>query len=157
MLNTLTFVVDHGIRSEPVVDPHIVGASLVYVLVVVVNCSACTIVIVHSATGPPVSRGSPRSVFALKRCLGHRRCKDHPLLCKRTCASGMGCRPSESKCCAPRCGRNTPICRRIRGRSTSRGSTCHVICRGGSLICTRGVFFPHVCSSHTRRIHTCRS
>lgn len=143
-----------GVRLLPLVSTHVGGATLLYVLVLVVNCSDCTLVMVHSSTGPPVSRGSPRSVFALNDCLDHSRCNSAPLLCNRTCASRITLRTSNGVY-GPIAGRKTPICRHGRGTSTSRGSSCFMMDRGGGCMCTRGVLFPHVRDS--TRTRTCRS
>lgn len=144
MLTTCLFT--SGLGRGVHVSTHAVGATLLYAVVVVIKCSSCTLVIVHSMTGAPVSRGSPRSVFALNRCLKHRRCKAHPLFCKPTCSSGITL-SIRSNCYMPHRGDASAGCIHGRGASPSRGSSCirlpkHIRCR-----CTRGVLFPHVCDS----------
>lgn len=145
MLTTLKLCLfTGGLGGGCRVSTHDVGATLLYAVVVVIKCSSCTLVMVHSATGAPVSRGSPRSVFALNRCLKHRRCNAHPLFCKRTCSSGITLRIG-SKCYVPMRTGDAAGCVHGRGASPSRGSSCirmpkHMRCR-----CTRGVLFPHVC------------
>lgn len=102
------------------------------------NCAACTIVLVHTGTGAPLGRGTPSGVFALGDCLGHRRCRDTPLLCKGACTSRPRCIPRNSCCEMGAAGKDT-MC-----HPSGRGNGCGVVQCGRSIYCARGVLFPQV-------------